>query len=258
MAAALRLERRRMREAHQVVDARDAAIEASRLKSEFLANVSHEIRTPLNGVIGMTELLLDTELDAGQRELADTARRSGEILLGVINDILDLSKIEADRLELEDRDLAVAEIVDDVVALLAPAAEGKGLELHCLVGSEVPDVLRGDRARIQQVLTNLVANAVKFTERGEVVVRLSAAPLGAASHDDGRTSSDASGSHRTEIDGAASHADGVLLHGEVTDTGPESLQATRSGSSAPSPRRTRRRRAATAAPGWGSRSPAGS
>ena len=172
--------------------AKERAEAASRAKSEFLANMSHEIRTPLNGVIGMVELTLDTPLDDSQRDYLDTARQSADTLLAVINDVLDFSKIEAGKLDLDPVKFSLRESLNQTMKILALRAHQKGLELLCDVDPDVPDALVGDASRLRQIVTNLIGNAVKFTETGEVSVHVS------------RESSDDAG---------------VRLHVRVADTG---------------------------------------
>jgi two-component system, sensor histidine kinase and response regulator len=151
--------------------ARDAALSAAKLKSQFLANMSHEIRTPMNGVLGMTEILLNTQLAPRQREFAETIQSSANVLLTIINDILDFSKIEAGMLRFENSSFSLHRTVENVIDLFAQPARKKDLELALLIEEQVPLAVKGDPFRLRQVLTNLLSNAIKFTDRGEVVLR---------------------------------------------------------------------------------------
>jgi PAS domain S-box-containing protein len=171
---ALFLERRR--HDAELARARDEALEASKMKSTFLANMSHEIRTPMNGVIGMTDLLLSSALTEEQRRWATTLRTSGRALLTVIDDVLDFSKVEAGKLELERVQFDLREVIDATTDILTEQARSKGLVLEAFIERRVPDKMWGDPGRLQQVLTNIMANAVKFTDRGSVTLRVSLAP----------------------------------------------------------------------------------
>jgi PAS domain S-box-containing protein len=166
----------RNRIAREVAVARDQAVEASNMKSAFLANVSHEVRTPMNGVIGMTELLLETELTEEQREYAVQVSRSGEQMLAILNDILDLSKIEGGHLELDIADFDLHETISETCSVAGGQARAKGLRVAVEIAGNVPRRLRGDGRRIRQILLNLVSNAVKFTSEGTVTVRVGAQP----------------------------------------------------------------------------------
>lgn len=169
----LSISNRRLLAAQQEAEqARDEALTSLRLKTEFLASVSHEIRTPMNGILGMVDLLLDTRLTGKQREFAMTVQDSAQSLLRIINDILDLSKIEAGKVELAKVNFVVPDLVEDATDILAPRAHEKHLKLMSYVDPSIPAPLAGDEGRLRQILLNLLSNAVKFSERGEVILRV--------------------------------------------------------------------------------------
>ncbi len=204
-------ERKRLEE--ELREARDAALESARLKSEFLANMSHEIRTPLNAIVGFSGLVLDTPLSADQRDMLQNVRISSDTLLALVNDILDYSKLAAGKLEFENIDFDPREMVESAVEMFGPAAQLKGIELKAAVRPEVPAIVKGDPGRLRQIICNLVSNAVKFTEKGRVLVTV--------------------GVEREQADGVTLHICGKRHRNRDTSGWP------RPASSSPSPRPTR-------------------